>query len=273
MADLFTQWYEGVMAGISAPVNATTQNAMWAWSSAESRPYLVTHIDNPLDTTQWEPGAVAWNTFGNGEHVWIYPTIQEGIDATVTTLLNGHYPTIVSHLRNSVPRSQWGDACGELSTWGTGCGWLNADYGAAPGALTGGTEVLEATDPIVQQWNADLGRLMTDLNAVRTDVTDLYFALGLPAANPADPTTSKSAVLEDIRSRIAALTAPAAFDTTALTNALVTALVPIIKADAVGLTQAQANQLTQIVADAHTAAGVAPDVSAIRVRVEKDLAS
>lgn len=40
-------------------------------------------------------------------------------------------------------------------------------------------------------------------------VRNLYFALGLPIANPADPTTAKSPLLEDLKAEVANLTLPA----------------------------------------------------------------
>lgn len=137
MADTFTIWKQGVLVGLGAPDNAITMDVLWAWSQAEGG---LGH-NNPLNTTYFMAGAVPWNTLSNGLHVWSYIDIQDGINATVVTLLapdpsvglpNG-YDVIVSHLRNSVPRQQWGDACWQLDKWGTGCGWINTTYGAAPG--------------------------------------------------------------------------------------------------------------------------------------------
>ena len=137
-------WFGGVMAGISAPPSSINDDTLWAWSSAEGGRI---HM-NPLNTTEPMPNATAWNTLGGGLHVWTYATVQDAITATVATLLNGDYPLIVAHLRGSVPRQQWGDACGELGTWGTGCAWLDVDYGSPPafgaagGSITGGIDLL-----------------------------------------------------------------------------------------------------------------------------------
>lgn len=135
-----------MLAGIGAPDDATNTDTLWAWSSAEGG---LGH-NNPLNTTYPMANATPWNTLSNGFHVWVYATIEDGINATVYTLLNGRYPTIVSHLRNSIPRQQWGDACGELGVWGTGCGWINTFYGPAPGQ--------EANDltPQEDQWLAEV---------------------------------------------------------------------------------------------------------------------
>lgn len=129
----YSQWVLGVLQGIAAPANATTLDALWAWSGAESLPRDRMSICNPLDTTWSMPGAIAFNTLPSGAHVWQYASVQDGITATVATLLQpGYYPTILSHLRNSVPRAAWGDCAVELGRWGTGAGWLRTDYGPFP---------------------------------------------------------------------------------------------------------------------------------------------
>lgn len=129
-------WATGVLKGIAAPVSTQNADSLWAWSNAETAPFPMMHINNPLDTTLFMPGATPWNTFGDNRHVWIYKTVQDGITATVDTLLQpGFYSTILAHLRKSVPRAQWGDACPDLGRWGTGCGWLHSTFGPVPGNL------------------------------------------------------------------------------------------------------------------------------------------
>lgn len=141
MTDTFTIWKSGVCVGLGAPDDAINTDTLWAWQSAEGG---IGH-NNPLNTTYSMAGAVPWNTLPNGLHVWSYVDIADGINATVVTLLapdpsvglpNG-YDVIVDHLRRSIPRAQWGDACWQLDKWGTGCGWLTTNYGAAAGSATG----------------------------------------------------------------------------------------------------------------------------------------
>lgn len=150
----YVAWMTGTLQGVSGPVDSINNATFWAWSSAEGGRI---HM-NPLNTTEWEPGAVAWNTLPSGGHVWTYPDVATAVEATVATLLNGDYPTILAHLRASVPRQEWSDACAELDLWGTGCGWLETDYGSPPvfGPVTGGQEVLDPNDPIVQQIQTQL---------------------------------------------------------------------------------------------------------------------
>lgn len=127
------EWAAGVLAGLGAAATSEAVDALWGWSNAETAPYDLMRWNNPLDTTQPWAGSVSANSVG----VQRYPTLQAGADATVATLKNGYYPVIVSHLIAGVPRSQWGDACTELSRWGTGCGWLGAVYGPAPTDIGG----------------------------------------------------------------------------------------------------------------------------------------
>jgi hypothetical protein len=131
---MWSTWYLRVMVGVSAPINDITRDVMWAWSNAESGADVM-RWNNPLNTTQPWPNALKMNNAGLG--VKFYATVQDGIDATVVTLLNGYYPVILANLRRSVPRAQWGNACADLGIWGTGCGWLSSTYGAPPGILGG----------------------------------------------------------------------------------------------------------------------------------------
>jgi hypothetical protein len=129
----WTDWAAGVLNGIGAPINTTNIETLWAWSGAESGTADRMRWNNPLNSTlPWlSPPSHPMNSVG----VQFYMDVPSGIAATVATLVNGYYPTICSHLRNSVPRASWGDACHELGTWGTGCGWLTPAYGPAPGSI------------------------------------------------------------------------------------------------------------------------------------------
>ncbi len=130
MTDPWSTWCLGVLSDprLHAGTTQTNVDTLFAWSCAETLPFLLMRWNNPLDTTQPEPGSVSVNSVG----VQSYPTIAEGIDATVVTLLNGHYSTIVDHLRRSVPRAQWADCCAQLNVWGTGCAWISRDFGIPP---------------------------------------------------------------------------------------------------------------------------------------------
>jgi hypothetical protein len=92
------QWPTGVLQGLGAqvsPRNLATQTA------PGSTPEVILQ-KNPLVVVQ------------------SYPSIAEGVHATLNTLHNGFYPQIDATLVSGRPASQWQNACAELQTWGAG---------------------------------------------------------------------------------------------------------------------------------------------------------
>jgi hypothetical protein len=199
-------WYSGVMAGVQAPVNAITEDVCWAWSNAESGADVMRWL-NPLNSSWYLPGAVAENSIP----IWRYLTVQDGIDATVLTLLGGprypdpfpqYYPIILANLRGSVPRAQWGNACPNLGTWGTGCGWLQSTYGPVPGilgedmtpdeslkltflfndAISGTEDNPAGVTATVHRIEAELAALKTQVAGISAGTTDLAPVLTAIAA-------------------------------------------------------------------------------------------
>lgn len=130
------EWATGVLQGVGAQVSPGNLASLWSWSAAESGSEPM-RWNNPLNTTQDAPGAVSQNSVG----VKSYPSVQGGIQATVATLRNGRYGQIVADLVQGTPASQWQNACSQLETWGTGCGWLsgaNATPGGQSSSSSGG---------------------------------------------------------------------------------------------------------------------------------------
>jgi hypothetical protein len=115
MGAVSVSFYVSVLSHISAPHSVQNLQACNAWEVAEGG----SAAHNPWNTTQWEPGATSYNTFGNPPmHVWNYPSESVGVQATVRTLLNGHYPRIVREFsggQNGLGVCQAVDA----SPWGT----------------------------------------------------------------------------------------------------------------------------------------------------------
>jgi hypothetical protein len=171
---LWSTWASGVLRGIGAPINAITLDVLWAWSVKESGLDVMRWL-NPLNTSWYLPGAQPMNHIP----IWLYATLQDGIDATVLTLLQPQYYSVIrANLRGSVPRAQWGNACADLGVWGTGCDWLQANYGAPPGSsdmltpqenkalvivayLAGGVRTPE-TQKTIDEWAAKMNGLNTD---------------------------------------------------------------------------------------------------------------
>jgi hypothetical protein len=123
----WNDWADGVLHGIGAPVNPVNIDSLLRWSNAETAPYPLLRWNNPLNTTQKMPGSRDSGAQPGSHDVQIYPTLGDGINATVVTLLNGMYPSIVANLRVGVPASAWTNAHAELTRWGTGYAWLPTD--------------------------------------------------------------------------------------------------------------------------------------------------
>lgn len=79
--------------------------------------------DNPTDTIEPEPGATPFNTFDGGLHVENYPTLQEGVTATIATLDNGDNVEVLQALRNKEDAEQVTAAITNHSSW-SGAGSL-----------------------------------------------------------------------------------------------------------------------------------------------------
>ena len=115
-------WQALVLKGIGAPV--TPQNLMYVntWARAEGG----SASNNPFNTTQLAPGATSYNSVG----VRNYASPQQGIQATVQTLLNGRYGNIISALRQGTSAKAAAEALAN-SPWGTGSLVLKA-LGSSP---------------------------------------------------------------------------------------------------------------------------------------------
>lgn len=103
------------LLGNAAPAAPTVQ-VLAAWQRGEGTEALW----NPLATTQPWDGATCFNYLSGHCGVKNYLSRDDGLNATVTTLTNGYYPTILAALQNNQPEGVLND--GELGTWGTGRG-------------------------------------------------------------------------------------------------------------------------------------------------------
>jgi hypothetical protein len=137
-------WAQGVLVGIGAPVTAVNLDNLWAWTSGETPLSNPMRINNPLNTTQPEPGATNFNSAG----VKQYPTVATGIAGTRDTLLNGYYPALVQALRSNVPHTQWSTAVqANITKWGTGLGWVKSTSPAPSGGAKETVTPITPADP------------------------------------------------------------------------------------------------------------------------------
>jgi hypothetical protein len=130
-------WAQQILRGIGAPVTAQNLRFLAAWQKAEGGGTANNANFNPLNTTQGASGAGSINSVG----VKSYRSPDQGIRATVQTLLNGHYGDIVSGLRGNAGADRLAHS-GSLSTWGTGSGVLRvlgAGGALSPAAGGGGS--------------------------------------------------------------------------------------------------------------------------------------
>jgi hypothetical protein len=93
-----TRTQVGMMLGWMAMEGGHTNGALW----------------NPLNTTQPEPGAGNTGTQGN---IKVYRSYDQGVQATVTTLKNGHYGAIISAFKAGDPSGV--ASAIDSSPWGT----------------------------------------------------------------------------------------------------------------------------------------------------------
>jgi hypothetical protein len=109
-------FFTAALADLGAPATAANLSSLAAWGAREGCWGCVGQY-NQLDSTLYEPGAWAFNTFDGNLHVWSYPTASEGAQATAATI--GGYPGITAALRSG------GGLCGgmlaaEFSRWSGG---------------------------------------------------------------------------------------------------------------------------------------------------------
>ena len=81
---------------------------------------------NPLATTQEAPGNTCFNYLDGRCGVRNYTSREQGLQATVETIANGFYPSILTGLQTNQPELALND--GELGTWGTGGGSVREQY-------------------------------------------------------------------------------------------------------------------------------------------------
>jgi hypothetical protein len=109
-----TQWIDSLLTALGAPTTGPNVNSIVNWMAHEEPTSDWNHANNPMNTTENEPGATAINGVG----VKQYSSLTEGLDATVTTLENGNYGDILLQLRAGNGLTSGAEK--GLSTWSGG---------------------------------------------------------------------------------------------------------------------------------------------------------
>ncbi len=108
-------WARALLVAMRLPVTADNVAAVTAWEMAEGGHWYNTAYYNPLNTTQSMPGATVFNSVG----VKAYTSWKQGLEATMITLKNGYYGSILDALRRGNDSTAVAAAVG-ASPWGTG---------------------------------------------------------------------------------------------------------------------------------------------------------
>lgn len=106
------QWATTLLQRLRIKPTNTNIAAVMLWMKAEGGNWKNSAKYNPLNTTQTAPGSTSMNPVG----VQAYRSWEQGMEATVTTLQNGKYANILSHLQNgttggileAIDSSVWG---------------------------------------------------------------------------------------------------------------------------------------------------------------------
>lgn len=103
-------WSKSLLASGGFPQTPANIGSINAWQQREGGGGQ----NNPLNTTQKMPGSTSFNSVG----VQNYPSMQEGVRATLITLHNGRYNDILMRLRSG--NGFLGVPLAGLSTWSGG---------------------------------------------------------------------------------------------------------------------------------------------------------
>jgi hypothetical protein len=109
-----TSWAEAFIGGLRDPETSCNVAAVTAWEIAEGGNWANPAAYNPLNTTQYEPGAYSVNPDG----VKAYPTWSEGLAANLTAITNGLYGPVLSALATG-DNAQAVASAVAASPWGT----------------------------------------------------------------------------------------------------------------------------------------------------------
>ena len=113
-------FYKKVLEGINADTTNENMLFFYAWRQAEGAKATY----NPFNTTQGKDGSTLWNCLRKKGGQCVggvrnYKSESDGIESTIKTLKNGHYPCIVNGLKNNTGAVKISE-CSDLKVWGTG---------------------------------------------------------------------------------------------------------------------------------------------------------
>ena len=118
-------FYSKILEKLGAKTSKQNLLFFYAWRQAEGAKSKY----NPFNTTHKKEGSTFWNCLKRkGDKclggVRNYKTKEDGIDATVSTIKNGHYPCILEGLKSDKGAMEIANCSSNLKTWGTRDGIL-----------------------------------------------------------------------------------------------------------------------------------------------------
>lgn len=124
-------------------------------------------IHNPLATTRWGRDDGDELEVFNSHNVRQFVTLKDGVEATIDTLYNGRYPSIVQAIRDQrfSSRGQFGS---EMRVWGTMAFALEVENGWNPDAASEPAPTPDAPPPSLS-IDERVAELVAGLDLVRRD--------------------------------------------------------------------------------------------------------
>lgn len=112
---------QALLVGVGAPTTPSNVQTITDWERAEGGNWANSAAFNPLNTTLKLPGSTVMPGGGAGAAAGVqaYGSWAQGLQATISTLLEKPYSAVVADLRASAPEKQTA-ADVAASPWGTG---------------------------------------------------------------------------------------------------------------------------------------------------------
>jgi hypothetical protein len=115
-------WSEAILKGLGDPITDANVSSLgyWMQNEAGSPPYGIVGANNPVNVSQPGYGGTPIKAEGCCYSLYSYPSVQDGVDATVAYLNNGAYSLILSALKagDGLTSSSLADEIGTYSGHG-----------------------------------------------------------------------------------------------------------------------------------------------------------
>jgi hypothetical protein len=128
-------WSEAILTGLGDPLTDANITSMgyWMQNEAGSPPSGIVGANNPINVSAPGYGGTPIKSEGGGYNLYSYPTVQDGIDATVAYLTPTSYAGILAALKAGAGLSS-SSLAGEFSTYsGGGYSTVPDTWGASQG--------------------------------------------------------------------------------------------------------------------------------------------